>query len=343
MEEHEVDLRDYLRVLWRGKWIVLATFLVAVGVAAVVSFKAPDVFRAEARLTVKDLSSYYPVLAPASRSTDEKNRPGDTMVSLEEVAEWAKAPAVWEEARALAGDKVPPADWLLSHSRVKVEGSLLELVLEGPESPTRLQVALSGLVAALQARSAERIRKEVEKATASLEARERALARRQAALEEELAQLKSAAQTQREEILSQIAERQDAPPEELGILYARLQAVELQLDKLERMGIYALPGGAETILYLEKERLALETEKEQLHDLQAAPPVLLELVRGPAASSTPVGPNRKMNLAVAGVLGLFCGVLLAFFWHWLREPTRVPGKAGPEQQGPAQGRGEKAR
>ena len=52
MEEYEVDLRDYLRVLWHGKWIVLATFLVAVGVAAVVSFKAPDVFRAEARLTV---------------------------------------------------------------------------------------------------------------------------------------------------------------------------------------------------------------------------------------------------------------------------------------------------
>ena len=31
MEEYEVDLRDYLRVLWRRKWIVLATFLVAVG------------------------------------------------------------------------------------------------------------------------------------------------------------------------------------------------------------------------------------------------------------------------------------------------------------------------
>ena len=34
MEEHEVELIDYLRVMWKGKWVILVCFVVAVGVAA---------------------------------------------------------------------------------------------------------------------------------------------------------------------------------------------------------------------------------------------------------------------------------------------------------------------
>ena len=35
-----------------------------------------------------------------------------------------------------------------------------------------------------------------------------------------------------------------------------------------------------------------------------------------------------MNLAVAGVLGLLVGILLAFFWHWLRGPGEVAAESG---------------
>ena len=201
-------------------------------------------------------------------------------------------------------------------------------MLEGPESPARLEAALSGLVAALQARGEARVREAVTVATAALEARERALVGLQAALEGELARVKTAAQAQREEIRSRIAEPGDAAPEELAILYSRLQAVELQLDELERLGVYALPGGADALLHLEEERLALEAERERLQALISTPPALLEPVRGPDASSSPVAPNRKTNLAVSGVLGLLVGILLAFFWHWLREPGEAAAESG---------------
>jgi len=43
MEEREVELIDYLRVAWRGKWIVLACFVLVVGAAtAIIWTKAPD-------------------------------------------------------------------------------------------------------------------------------------------------------------------------------------------------------------------------------------------------------------------------------------------------------------
>lgn len=327
MDEYEVDLRDYLRVLWQGKWIVLATFLVAVGVAAVVTFRTPDVYRAVVLLSVKDLSWYWEGMSMSLGAQDEVGIV-PPLVSPQEVGEWAKDSAVWEGARAHAGDQLPSTGWLLSHLRVKVEEPFLEIVLEGPAPPAQLEAALSGLVAALQARGEDRVREAVTVATAALEARERALASRMSALEEDLAQVKSAAQAQREFILSQIAEREGAVPEELAVLYARLEALELHLDELERLGVYALPGGADLLLHLEEERLALEAEKERLRALNAAPPAPLESVRGPSASSSPVAPDRKMNLAVAGVLGLLVGILLAFFWHWLRGPGEVAAESG---------------
>ena len=51
------------------------------------------------------------------------------------------------------------------------------------------------------------------------------------------------------------------------------------------------------------------------------------------ASSYPVGPPRQLNLAVAGVLGLFVGVLLAFFVNYLQsEPPRSEPQRQPHSQ-----------
>ena len=37
MDEQEVDLREYVRILWRQKWVVITTFVLAVGIATAVS------------------------------------------------------------------------------------------------------------------------------------------------------------------------------------------------------------------------------------------------------------------------------------------------------------------
>ena len=42
MEEYEVDLIDYLRVMWRWKWGVIAVLVIAVGVSFALSFTKPD-------------------------------------------------------------------------------------------------------------------------------------------------------------------------------------------------------------------------------------------------------------------------------------------------------------
>ncbi len=55
MEEYEVDLRDYLRVIWEGKWVIAGVFVVAVVLTALVSFRLPDEYEARALLKLRPL------------------------------------------------------------------------------------------------------------------------------------------------------------------------------------------------------------------------------------------------------------------------------------------------
>jgi len=60
----------------------------------------------------------------------------------------------------------------------------------------------------------------------------------------------------------------------------------------------------------------------------------IRVIEAPVVPTSPIGPNKKMNVAVAGVLGLFLGVLLAFFVHWLyAEKKEQVGKPLPPVHG----------
>ena len=43
MGEHEVELIGYLRVMWKGKWLILVCFAAAVGMAAGMTLTQPAV------------------------------------------------------------------------------------------------------------------------------------------------------------------------------------------------------------------------------------------------------------------------------------------------------------
>ena len=334
MEEYEVDLRDYIRVLWRGKWIVLVVFVIALGVAAVVSFRAPDIYRAQALL----LGEKPPIL-PIAYSPP----------AIDVMVEWAHDSAVLAQAVLLAGENLSP-DWLAGHLQARKQGKFVELTLEGALKPDRLQDILAGVVEAFKAKGTKDVKLALEGALALVSARREKLARKQRALEEELAWVRAQAEAQREELLSQLSQLEADPAlselplgervtvegyriqKEMDLLYAQLQAVELELYQLDRFGVRALPGGAESYASLQGELAEVELEEEAIKEALSSPPSPVVVVRGAVATSAPIAPNRKMNLAVAGVLGLFVGVLLAFFAHYL-------GSEGEKRPPPPLGEG----
>ncbi|MEA3239099.1 MAG: Wzz/FepE/Etk N-terminal domain-containing protein, partial [Candidatus Bipolaricaulota bacterium] len=55
MDEYEVDLIDYLRVMWKGKWIILGVFVAAVAVALIISLRTPNQYEAQAVVRLNPL------------------------------------------------------------------------------------------------------------------------------------------------------------------------------------------------------------------------------------------------------------------------------------------------
>lgn len=80
---------------------------------------------------------------------------------------------------------------------------------------------------------------------------------------------------------------------------------------------------------------------EEAKIVRAEPPELIRIVEAPVLPTTPIGPNKKMNVAVAGVLGLFVGVLLAFVANYAQEMRKeLKPPHSPEPDRPAQDAGQ---
>ncbi|GAF72332.1 unnamed protein product, partial [marine sediment metagenome] len=80
---------------------------------------------------------------------------------------------------------------------------------------------------------------------------------------------------------------------------------------------------------------SLASRLQEANIARAETAAAIRIIESPVTPTSPIGPNKKMNVAVAGVLGLFVGVLLAFFVHWLfyAEKKEQMGKPLPPAHG----------
>ncbi|HEU68563.1 MAG TPA: hypothetical protein ENN53_05040 [Candidatus Acetothermia bacterium] len=104
---------------------------------------------------------------------------------------------------------------------------------------------------------------------------------------------------------------------------AELVAAQFERERLER----------EVSLLREMyARVGTKLQEARLARAEAAEPI--RVVELPVLPTRPTGPNKQMNVAVAGVLGLFVGVLLAFVSNAVKSREEAPevaeGGAGSE-------------
>ncbi|MBC7098393.1 hypothetical protein H5T52_04665 [Candidatus Bipolaricaulota bacterium] len=432
MEEYEVDLRDYVRILWKEKWIVIVTFLVAVGTALAISYGLPKQYRTETALLI---------LPPLAREVGGEVT--GTVYSPETYKSLALASDLLQEVAAKVypeGDR-PSALELKDRIKVEIEQTTakefpgrfplyLRVSFTGTD-PARLQQLAQAWTEGFTARNAqlfmsraaqsyeyikenfdeveeELLAKEEEKRVYQkenpleilqaevavleadyktyldqLEEKRRELASKEAtlaALTEALAQepqyLTLMRTVSNEALWNFLAQR--ATPQELSSLPSlalqdqQLNSVYLDLRSQLASTQVAVKTLREEIAYLEsalsttlaelKEKqarlvevqaelerldreisvlkssytsLAEKLQEARIAKAETAEPI--RVVEAPVVPERPIGPSKKMNVAVAGVLGLFLGVLLAFFAHWLGEGSRPPHDQGTDQPAQAPG------
>lgn len=113
MDEYEVGLREYVRILWWGKWIILGVFAVVGGLAAVLTAGSPEKYRTEVLVTVE-----RPAGAPMNY----------TLPSTDLLVEQVQDRKFLEQA--VAGDAVTAA-WLTENLGAKKQGAFVQLTVQG--------------------------------------------------------------------------------------------------------------------------------------------------------------------------------------------------------------------
>ena len=260
-QEYELELMDYLRVLWWGKWIVLACFVLAVGIAAAVIWTRSPSYSVTGSYEVQESLSLY---APSLETPSLYVPPQETL----SVYVPPKYVAILTKYAVQALPDLNAAG--LQRSVSQRDPNLIDVSISGTASPKAVETTLASSIAGLE----EGLVTQVEQALA----RERAKAG-----------------TEFDQLTGQVA-----------ALRVRMAA-----EGNEAVGV-AL---GENVAALEMALAEVSVRRDGLGVLVAKELVSLrEIDRG---SVVEVARNAKTTLAVAGFLGLFLGVLLAFFVHYL--------------------------
>ncbi len=245
-EEYEVELIDYLRVMWRWKWLIIAVLVVSVVVSVVISFTQPDRYEGRVTYSVEEFGTDLGIPAPNPQSI----------------------------ASLLEG--INPGHGLSMKVEVKPENLssqaayTITMTLAGHIEPTSLKATLSSMMPLVQSKVSEDLKRRISKALVLAGRKKDQLSKAKEILNSQIEASNSA------ELTAALADR-------LGDLALQLAQVDAQMETLRDANPNDL--------------LSLETSK------------------GPTISF--VGPHRKLNIAVAAVLGGFVGILFAFFLNYV--------------------------
>lgn len=330
MEEYEVDLRDYLRVMWERKWILVGSFFLAIIVSAAFSYRLPDEYEASALLHWEGQIELQDV---------DLNLPNINSL-LELLKTIVEQPGTKFRA-SLLGNARSRSDFLLTE-------------LQGPLSSQELELLLQERIEGVREFLRTQLQSDIDRKLAFLTQRtESLLQRRDELLQEmkawisrrleDLAQQETALLAQLKEIRGSAAENGDSLSQE--VLMASELAAQLQALSMERIRLqgewdspYPRPGSgfdaqlAELDTNLQRLRISQEAYRSAASWLVEGRLEPLRIVRPPQGTANPIGPPRLLNVTIAGVLGLFVGILLAFFVHYLQSgPIRSEPHPQPTQ------------
>jgi len=269
MEEKEVDLRDYLRMIKKRWKIILIIFLVSTITSRVVSFLLPRTYESTAMVRIGRMRDRL-LEEPSTIIEIFKTRP-----ILEKVAEELNIPPTEEKLQELA-----------SKIKMKEKSGLLEIRGKG-ETPEEALKLVNGVT------------------TVILKRHEQIFARAKIILEEYLASGKERlAKMEKEiEMLQKKIDRLEATDSEAKALVAQGYIASLERSKDRRAG------------------LQVELREKKMEESYRT--VSTELVIPPRTPESPIAPKKKQNVLIAGILGLFIGVVCAAIVEYFEKTPTI--------------------
>jgi uncharacterized protein involved in exopolysaccharide biosynthesis len=399
VEEYEVSLADYIRILWKEKWVVLATFSVAIVAALAISYAQPKQYQTSVTLflrpplvldpsgrvtyasvptdTYKQLALANDLLQNTLNQAYKGNPPFTSAhlraqikidlqstssgTTLKATFTWPDRDKVFELANAwanafvvfytdFAGDARTSLEQALAKAEedlAKKQADLNNFLRENPgqmlqeETETLAQIYRATLISLNETKT-------------KLEAAKENLSSLQKALEKEPLYYTLTAFPGQSPMplwgtepttVQVLNETYTNLRYQLALKEGEVASLTVQIDQLQK----SLAEVRQNLAQREEELLEWQFKKNQLEQavsvasstcqqlmsalqmLAAVETKPVIVVETPIKPEEPVGPSKKLNVAVAGVLGLFLGVLLAFVVHYFQESSKAPHGQEPSQ------------
>ncbi|MFB6286892.1 MAG: Wzz/FepE/Etk N-terminal domain-containing protein [Candidatus Bipolaricaulia bacterium] len=326
MDEYEVDLRDYLIVIWERKWIIVGVLIAALVAAAAYSYTLPNEYRASALVDYQS----SPVVSAATGAENFSLGLPDTAGFI----------SVVESMGSASAEKLNGSD-------------LIRLQVTGTSTPSDLANQLQETIDSVRSFLQDQMETHVTDRLSTLGSEIEFVRDQRSSLVERIRQRETARlealQAQRDRIVEQLdrlmSNSSDSASNESSLsrqatllaMTSQLQVIQGQMARLNSSADTPQPepGSAyeQRLLELETQLQELALMKRQYERIREADWSPVSVAQAPQSSDTPVGPNRRLNIAIAGVLGLFIGLLLAFFVHYLQsEPLTARRQTETEQE-----------
>jgi len=316
-EYDEIDLMDYVKVLLKRKWLILVMFLGAVIAAGVFSFLMPKIYKIDTSLEIGQIAGgvveapgqvvekikgdVYGIFVREKLQIPEEKYPkikienpkGTNLITL--VIESAKPPEsknILEEMNNLILER--------HQEEIKVKKELIEKDIKTAEGKIKLVES-----------DIEKTKNKIKPIDSDIERIENKIVfaeEEKKNLEAKIEALEGVLIYQQDPgtqfALFDTKEKLANKKQEIENLYLTINSLRRSKEDLE-IQINSLKSNIES---LNAQINTLRASLEKIKPTQA--------IRIPTVSENPIKPRPLLNMAIAGILGLFIGTFLAFGREW---------------------------
>ena len=293
--EDEIDLMDYVRVILKRKVFILALFLIAIIAAGIFSFLSPKTYKIDTILEIGKVGENI-VESPEQLIGRIEGDVYGVLIRAKLNIPEAEYPIIKTENpkdTSIIKIKIESKDINLSR---KVLDEKNELIIADHQEKIELEKEILNKKIETTEENIKILEKDIER----VEIKITSLEQEQKNLEAKIDALEGVLIYQQDPgtqfALFDAKEKLEAKKQEIENRYLDINALKNQINDLE---------------------LQIDSLKKQMKNVQPT-----SIIKTPTVSEEPIRPRPFLNMAIAGILGLFVGVFGAFSREWWQNSAR---------------------
>jgi len=329
MEEYEdeIELMDYLNVIWKKKWLIILPTLFCVVIVGIISFRLPHIWEVDAiiqpsKILVKTEQGQFEevvVVSPKQIVGQINQESYNRLIGAELNLDIRTFPELKaENIKDTNLVKVSIRERDTEEAKLILVSLFKHLKADLDE---KIDIEMKGIDS--QVKNQEIVKTMIEDQIKVFKSKLRIVKQRKKEIEAEMSDVRKRIKSLEEEQSVNLKKEKRSESESLGML---LYSNEIQQSLRYHNTLNELLNNKK----IEEENLNLELDNGDKNISQIENTVndlnekrgridYAQLIKEPTSSLSPVSPRKKLNVLIAGILSLMIFTILAFFLEYIRK------------------------